>query len=58
MNTRSSKIPSSSARSPPKTASSAATTAIGRYGCSQSGTVGCSTSPATTPTSSPIAAIT
>src|SRR3954464_9810818 len=56
--TRSSKIQSSTARSPPKTASSAATTAIGRYGCSHTGTVGSSTSPTMTPTSRPIAAIT
>ena len=35
---------------PPKTASSAATTAIGRYGCSASGTVGSRITPRITPT--------
>ncbi len=38
--TLSSKIPSRNARSAPNTASSAATTAIGRYGSSPSGTSG------------------
>ena len=42
-NCLSSKTPSRVARMPPNTASSAATTAMGRYGCSTSGTVGCST---------------
>ena len=41
--TLSSKIPSRMARSAPNTASSAATTAIGRYGCKPTGTVGCRT---------------
>src|SRR5919206_299655 len=56
--TRSSKIPSRTARRPPNTASRAATTAMGRYGCSHNGTVGSRYRPAMTPTSRPIAAIT
>src|SRR6478609_7815878 len=55
--TLSSKMPSRNARSAPKTASRAATTAIGRYGSSHTGTSGCSSSPARTPSSSPTAAI-
>src|SRR5690606_14429976 len=53
-NTFSSKTPSSRARRPPNMASSAATIAIGRYGCSQIGTSGWSKSPSATPISSPI----
>src|SRR5664279_422750 len=49
-NTLASKMWSRRARSPPNTASSAAMTAIGRYGASQSGTVGWTNSPTTTPT--------
>src|SRR5699024_37966 len=56
-NTRSSKTPSSRARTAPKRASSAATTAIGRYGCSSTGTEGCRMRPSTTPTSRPATAI-
>ena len=51
-------MPSSTERSAPKTASNAATTAIGRYGCSHNGTLGCTMNPSTTPTRSPIAGIT
>src|ERR671933_274442 len=48
-----SKMRSSRARKPPTTASRAATTAIGRYGGSHSGTVGSKTRPRTTPTARP-----
>src|SRR5437016_5699083 len=51
-NCLSSKMPSSLARIPPNTASSAATTAIGRYGWRTSGTDGSKIAPSTTPTSS------
>src|SRR2546430_8814042 len=49
-NCLSSKTPSSFARIPPNTASSAATTAIGRYRWRTSGTDGSQTAPRTTPT--------
>src|SRR5918997_6465161 len=51
-NCLSSKMPSSLARTPPNTASSAATTAIGRYGCTHAGTLGSSQSPTSTPITS------
>src|ERR1700694_2234448 len=51
-NTFESKIRSRYARSPPNTASSAATTAIGRYGCMASGTPGWNTRPNTMPMTS------
>src|SRR5262245_1283095 len=57
-NTRSLKIPSNQARSPPNTASSAATTAIGRYGCIHNGMVGSTNNPASTPNSRPMRTIT
>src|SRR6185437_7808947 len=56
--TLSSKIPSRIARIAPNTASSAATTAIGKYGCKPTGTVGCKMTPTTTPTARAMAAIT
>src|SRR3954447_15515863 len=56
--TFSSKIRSSQARTPPNNASSAATTAIGRYGCRSNGTVGCSTRPSATPSATASATIT
>src|SRR5947209_20609941 len=51
-NCLSSKMPSSFARIPPNTASSAATTAIGRYGWRASGTDHLKMTPSTTPTAS------
>src|SRR3712207_6315353 len=56
-NCLSSKIPSSLARMPPNTASSAATTAIGRYGSSAAGTVGSSQIPRPAPTTRAMTAI-
>src|SRR5690554_1523984 len=56
--TLSSKIPSVTARMPPNTASSAATTAIGRYGCTTEGTSTSNSKPTAMPRSRPMAGIT
>src|SRR6476659_3811310 len=52
------KIPSSTARTAPNTASRAAMTAMGRYGCSHSGTSGCRKSPIRMPPMRPRTGIT
>src|SRR5699024_10561117 len=58
MNTCESKAPSRLARRPPARVSSAATTAMGRYGCSSAGTSGWTTTPSTRPSTRPMTAIT
>src|SRR5699024_4200400 len=58
MNTCESKAPSRLARRPPARGSSAATTAMGRYGGSSAGTSGWTTTPSTRPSTRPLTAIT